>query len=56
MHEIKPLGGTIWTKPFKILSVIAAIGIFFIIKRYLYGLGAVSNLNDGYPWGLWITL
>lgn len=22
--------------------------------RYLYGLGAVTNLNDRFPWGLWI--
>jgi Ni/Fe-hydrogenase subunit HybB-like protein len=55
MNEPQPLGGKIWTKPFKILSIFAAIGIFFIVKRYLYGLGAVSNLNHGYPWGLWIV-
>jgi len=24
--------------------------------RYLHGLGAVSNMNDQYPWGLWIAL
>jgi len=24
--------------------------------RFIYGLGAVSNLNQGYPWGIWVDL
>src|SRR5574341_159054 len=24
------------------------------VIRYLYGLGAVTNLSDRFPWGLWI--
>jgi len=55
MHQLKPTGGKIFTKPFKILMIFAIIGIFFILKRFLFGLGSVSNLNDGYPWGLWIV-
>ena len=26
-----------------------------MLYRYVAGLGAVTNLSDGYPWGLWIT-
>jgi Ni/Fe-hydrogenase subunit HybB-like protein len=55
MHELKPLNRNIFTRPFKILAVFAIIGLFFIIKRYFFGLASVSNLNDGYPWGLWIV-
>jgi Ni/Fe-hydrogenase subunit HybB-like protein len=22
----------------------------------LFGLGAVTNLNDGYPWGIWVVV
>ncbi len=55
MHQNKALGGPIWTKPFKILTVFAVIGIILILKRYIFGLASVTNLNDGYPWGLWIT-
>ena len=55
MHQSKALGGPIWTKPFKILTVFAVIGAILILKRYILGLASVSNLNDGYPWGLWIT-
>ena len=55
MLQSKAIGGPIWTKPFKILTVFAVIGIVLILKRYLFGLASVTNLNDGYPWGLWIT-
>lgn len=26
---------------------------FSLIKRYIFGLGAISNLSDDMPWGLW---
>ena len=55
MIESKPIGGKIFTKPFKILMVFAIIGAIFIIKRVAFGLGSVANINDGYPWGLWIV-
>ena len=38
-----------------ILSTIALITLPVIIIRYVYGLGAMSNLSDGRPWGLWIS-
>ncbi|MQY80735.1 MAG: hypothetical protein GH158_00605, partial [Dehalococcoidia bacterium] len=43
-----PLGTTI-------LTAIALLTLPVIIIRYLYGLGAISNLSDGRPWGLWIS-
>ena len=55
MEESQPLGGKIITKPFMVLAALALIGGILIIYRYVYGLGAVTNLSDGYPWGLWIT-
>jgi Ni/Fe-hydrogenase subunit HybB-like protein len=51
----EPVGGRIATKPFLFLAVLAVVAGILIIYRYLYGLGAVTNLSDGYPWGLWIT-
>jgi Ni/Fe-hydrogenase subunit HybB-like protein len=50
-----PLGGKLWTKPFSILFMLALVGLALIGYRFLFGLGAVTNLNDGYPWGLWIV-
>ncbi len=55
MSETKPLGGKIFTRPFKILMIFGLIAVFFILKRYFFGIGSVSNLNDGYPWGMWIV-
>ncbi len=51
----RPLGGKIVTKPFVVLAVLAVVGVVLMIYRYIYGLGAVTNLSDGYPWGIWIT-
>ncbi len=55
MDKPKELGGKIMTSPFKVLLVFAIIAAVLMLKRYIFGLGAVTNLNDGYPWGLWIT-
>ena len=32
-----------------------AAGAIAMVLRFALGLGAVTNLNDAYPWGLWIT-
>jgi len=38
-----------------ILSLLALATLPVIIIRFLYGLGAMTNLSDGRPWGLWIS-
>src|SRR3974390_645027 len=47
--------GKIFTRPFLVLAALAAIALILAIYRYMAGLGAVTNLSDGYPWGIWIT-
>ncbi len=47
--------GKVVTKPFLVLAALAVVGVVLIVYRYAAGLGAVTNLSDGYPWGLWIT-
>lgn len=42
---------TFWKSIAIIILVIAA---YSIIIRFTYGLGAVTNLKDEFPWGLWI--
>ncbi len=51
----QPLGGPIWTKPFKVFATFAAIGLTLILIRFIYGLGAITNMSNGYPMGLWIV-
>ncbi|NQV42580.1 MAG: Ni/Fe-hydrogenase cytochrome b subunit [Candidatus Marinimicrobia bacterium] len=55
MHENKALGGRLLTKPFWVLLGLAMIAGLLLIKRFLFGIGAVTNLSDGYPWGIWIV-
>ena len=38
-----------------ILSGLVILGLVPIILRYINGLGAVTNLSDGRPWGFWIS-
>lgn len=37
-----------------IVILFALNGIGFLAARFLFGLGAVTNLTDQYPWGIWI--
>jgi len=55
MSEAKPLGGRIFTLPFLFGVLILLIALFFLAKRFIYGLGPVTGMNDGFPWGLWIA-
>lgn len=55
MSAHKPIGGRIVTLPFLFLGVLALIGAYFLVQRFLYGLGEVTNLNAGYPWGIWVV-
>ena len=55
MEKVKPVGGKIWTESFKILTILAVIAGVLLIKRFVFGIGAVTNLSHGYPWGLWIV-
>jgi Ni/Fe-hydrogenase subunit HybB-like protein len=41
--------------PFNMISVpIITLGIFLIVIRFVKGIGAVTNLTQEVPWGLWI--
>lgn len=51
----KPLGGEVATKPFMVFAGIFGFAVLLIAVRYVLGIGAVSNLSDGYPWGIWIA-
>lgn len=50
-----PIGGPLLTRPMQVLLALAAIGFILLGWRFVSGLGAVTALNDGYPWGLWIA-
>jgi len=51
INEIKTAGKGMIT-----LYLLALIGVLLIIYRLFAGLGSITNLSDGYPWGLWIAI
>ncbi|HOW64331.1 MAG TPA: Ni/Fe-hydrogenase cytochrome b subunit [Candidatus Paceibacterota bacterium] len=53
--EFQKQEGRLFTPSFFILLSLVLIGGFLIAVRCVKGLGAVSNMSDGYPWGIWIT-
>ncbi len=49
-----PLKYKFFTPGVFILILLALNGIVFLAIRFIYGLGAVTNLDNYTPWGLWI--
>jgi Ni/Fe-hydrogenase subunit HybB-like protein len=56
MSTHAPIGGKLLTKPFLILSLLFMLALAILLARFIFGLGAVTNINDGYPWGIWIVI
>jgi len=38
-----------------ILGVLVLAALAVMAVRFTSGLGAVTNINDGYPWGIWVV-
>ncbi|HEY6838994.1 MAG TPA: Ni/Fe-hydrogenase cytochrome b subunit, partial [Geobacteraceae bacterium] len=53
--EFQTLEAKIFTPSFFVLLALTLVGFFLVGVRYVKGIGAVTNLSDGYPWGIWIT-
>ncbi|UFS69426.1 Ni/Fe-hydrogenase cytochrome b subunit [Geomonas sp. RF6] len=39
-----------------VLVLLALNGLGFLAARFFFGVGAVTNLNNQYPWGIWIGI
>jgi Ni/Fe-hydrogenase subunit HybB-like protein len=53
LQELKPRGK--WLTPFNVISIpVILVGLVILYFRFVYGLGSVTNLNQEFPWGLWI--
>lgn len=50
-----PVGGPLLNKFTRALLLILGLWLIVLIWRFAAGIGAVSALNDGYPWGVWIA-
>jgi Ni/Fe-hydrogenase subunit HybB-like protein len=54
-HAPAPLGGSLLTPFTLLLGALSAVAGIILAYRFFYGLGAVTNINDGYPWGIWVA-
>ncbi len=50
-----PVGGKLLNTATFVCGVLIAAMIAILFVRFIFGLGAVTNLNDGYPWGIWVV-
>ncbi len=50
-----PVGGRLLSPVTFICGVLITAALAVLAVRFFYGLGAVTNLNDGYTWGLWVV-
>lgn len=57
-HHAKPapVGGPLLNAVTLTAGVLIAIMAAILAVRFFYGLGSVTHLNDGYPWGIWIVV
>ena len=51
-----PLGGPLLNPVTLISGILIAVMAAILLVRFIYGLGAVTGLNDGYPWGIWVVV
>lgn len=53
--DAAPIGGRLFTPVTAVLGLFVVVMVVVLALRFARGLGAVTNMNDGYPWGLWIV-
>ena len=54
-QAVAPLGGRLVTPVTVVLAGLTAIAGVILLIRFFFGIGAVTNVNDGFPWGIWIA-
>ena len=50
-----PIGGRLIGVFTGTLALFAGAGIYFLAIRFIFGLGAVANISNGYAWGIWVV-
>jgi Ni/Fe-hydrogenase subunit HybB-like protein len=55
-HHQPGTGKSPWITPFNVVTtIIVLIGLYLTYLRFTGGLAAVTNLDNNYPWGIWIS-
>ena len=57
VHEVPtPIKVPFFTKGTTIVFAIMVAGLAALAARFIWGIGAVTNLDNGYGWGIWIAI
>ncbi|MBI4535004.1 MAG: Ni/Fe-hydrogenase cytochrome b subunit [Ignavibacteriae bacterium] len=56
VHKPQPMTKGFFTPGVIVLLVLAVNGLGFLLGRFLFGIGSVTNLSNQYPWGIWIAI
>lgn len=51
-----PVKTKFFTRGTAIVAAIASVGILAYVYRLIFGLGSTTNLDNQYPWGIWIAI
>jgi Ni/Fe-hydrogenase subunit HybB-like protein len=54
--KASPVKKSFFTPTIIVLLVLVANGLVWAFFRFVLGIGAVTNLNNQYPWGIWIGI
>jgi Ni/Fe-hydrogenase subunit HybB-like protein len=56
-HHAAPeaVGGKLFNTATAVCGLLIMAMVAVLVVRFIFGLGAVTNLNDGYPWGIWVV-
>lgn len=55
MSQHHVLKQPLFTPVFVTFLVIFLVSLWFMVERFVFGMGAVSNLNGGFAWGIWVV-
>ncbi|MFZ4539833.1 Ni/Fe-hydrogenase cytochrome b subunit [Propionivibrio sp.] len=55
MNHHVVLNRPLLTPPFLVLGAFGVTAIALLLVRFFFGMGAVTNLNGGYAWGIWVV-
>lgn len=51
-----PIGGSLINATTLVCGVLITIMLVILVERFIFGLGTVANINDGYSWGIWVVV
>ncbi len=51
----RPVGGPLVGWFTAVLTALVGVAVYFLYQRFVYGLGAVTNISNGYTWGIWVV-